>query len=210
MGLLYEKRDFGPNLSVGGRYALRVSFWLLEKIIAGRDLRVGVVVSEFNGMRDFTGRWIMVSGLPDPKMLQNLLDNRLVLDNADHPHFALAFWASQWVYFVHLLYQPRPVPPKFLGRQVRVNQCRYIIFLVGFPAQAAGFVAVVSVISDHLLVLAGDMGRSLIHEIDSKPLGDTEYPLPVGDGFEHFGAQPFTEFNHPLLVAGRPEVPPLA
>ena len=56
MGLLVEKRDFGPNLSVGGRYALRVSFWLLEKIIAGRDLRVGVVVSEFNGMRDFTDR----------------------------------------------------------------------------------------------------------------------------------------------------------
>ncbi len=33
----------------------------------------------------------MASGLPDPKMLQNLLDNRLVLDDADHPHFSLAF-----------------------------------------------------------------------------------------------------------------------
>jgi len=35
---------FGPNLGVGGRYALRLSFGLLEKIIAGRDLRVGVIV----------------------------------------------------------------------------------------------------------------------------------------------------------------------
>jgi hypothetical protein len=93
VGLLVERRDFGPNLSEGCRYALRESFWLLEKIIVGRDLRVGVVVSEFNGMRDFAGRWIMASGLPDPKMLQNLLDDRLVLDDADHPHFALAFWA---------------------------------------------------------------------------------------------------------------------
>ena len=51
MGLLVEKRDFGPNLSVGGRYALRVSFWLLEKIIAGWDLRVGVIVSEWPAIR---------------------------------------------------------------------------------------------------------------------------------------------------------------
>jgi hypothetical protein len=90
----------------------------------------------------------MASGLPDPKMLQNLLDDRLVLDDADHPHFALAFWAYQWVYFVHLLYQPRPIPAKFRSRQARVNQCRHVIFLAGSPAQAARFIAVVSIIPD--------------------------------------------------------------
>jgi len=100
VGLLVEKRDFGPNLSVGGWYALRASFWLLEKIIAGRNLRAGVIVSKFNGMRDFTGRRIMASGFPDPKMLQNLLDNRLILDDADHPHFSLAFGTYQGISLV--------------------------------------------------------------------------------------------------------------
>ena len=56
------------------------------------------------------------TGLPDPKMLQNLLDNRLVLDDADHPHFSLAFGAYQRVYFVYLLYQPSPISAKFLCR----------------------------------------------------------------------------------------------
>ena len=37
---------------------------------------------------------------------------------------------------------------------------------------------------------ARELGKelSVIHEIDSQPLGDAEYPLPVGNGFEHFGA----------------------
>jgi ribosomal protein S18 acetylase RimI-like enzyme len=46
-----------------------VSFLLLEIVIVGRDLGVGVIVCVFSGMRDFTSRWIMASGLPDPKML---------------------------------------------------------------------------------------------------------------------------------------------
>ena len=64
MDLSNGKRDVALNLSVDSRYALRVSFWLLEKIIAGWDLGVGVIVSEFNGMRGFTGRRIVASGLP--------------------------------------------------------------------------------------------------------------------------------------------------
>ena len=134
-------------------------FGLLQIFIAGRDLRVGIIVSEFNGMRDFTGRWIMASGLPDPKMLQNLLDNRLVLDDADHPHFALAFGTYQWVYFVYLLYQPRPVPAKLRVRQVRIDKRRHIIFLIGSFAHTTEFIAIVSVIPDHLLIFIRDMGR---------------------------------------------------
>ena len=90
-------------MSVGCRYALRASFWLVEIVIVGRDLRVGLIVSEFNGMRDFTGRRIMVVGFPDPKMLQNLLDNRLVLDDADYPHFALALGTYQGISLVNFL-----------------------------------------------------------------------------------------------------------
>ena len=73
----------------------RHRLWLLEIIIVGRDLRVDVMVSEFNGMRDFTGRWIMAPGLPDPEMSQNLPDNRWVLDDAYYPHFAMAFGTYQ-------------------------------------------------------------------------------------------------------------------
>jgi hypothetical protein len=29
---------------------------------------------------------------------------------------------------------------------------------------------------------------SVVHEVDSQALGDAEHPLPVGNGFEHFGA----------------------
>ena len=47
VGLLYEKRDFGPDLSVADRYALCASFWLLEIIIIGGDLGVGVIVCEW-------------------------------------------------------------------------------------------------------------------------------------------------------------------
>jgi hypothetical protein len=35
----------------------------------------------------------------------------------------------------------------------------HVIFLAGSPAQAARFIAVVSIIPNHLLVLAGDMRR---------------------------------------------------
>ena len=54
----------GPDLSVAGLYALGVSFLLLEIVIVGRDLGVGVIVCVFSGMRDFRNRWIMASGLP--------------------------------------------------------------------------------------------------------------------------------------------------
>ncbi len=48
--------------------------FLLEAVIVGRDLGVGVIVSVFRRMRDCAGRRTMASGFPDPKMLQNLLD----------------------------------------------------------------------------------------------------------------------------------------
>ncbi len=95
-----------------------VRFLAIEDSNTGRDLRIRIIIHVFSDMRSFLGRRIMASGLPDPKMLQNLLDNRLVRDDADHPHFALAFGAYQRVYFVYLLYQPSPISAKFLCRQV--------------------------------------------------------------------------------------------
>jgi len=38
------------------------------------------------------------------------------------------------------------------------------------------------------------------------PLRDAKDPLPVGHQFEHLGAEPFAEFHHPLLMAGRAKV----
>ena len=43
-----------------------------------------------------------------------------------------------------------------------------------------------------------------------QPLGDRKDPLTMRDGFEHLRAQPFTELNHPFLMAGGTEVPSLA
>lgn len=65
-------------------------------------------------------------------------------------------------------YRPRPIKPedlklmRLIDEQYLKTPCygsRHIIFLVGLPSQAAGFIAVVSIIPNHLLVLAGDMGR---------------------------------------------------
>ena len=74
-GSIVWKQEYCATFERGLPDALRVSFWLLEKIIAGWDLGVGVIVSEFNGMRDFTGRRIVASGLP-AKAVPNGLSNR--------------------------------------------------------------------------------------------------------------------------------------
>ena len=113
-----SERGFGGKFGRGLPVCLECDFMLLKIVITGRDLRIRIIIHVFSDMRSFLGRRIMASGLPDPKMLQNLLDNRLVLDDADHPHFSLAFGAYQRVYFVYLLYQPSPISAKFLGRQV--------------------------------------------------------------------------------------------
>ena len=43
--------------------------------------------------------------------------------------------------------------------------------------------------AQHFPGAARELGKqlSVIQEIDSQPLGDAEYPLPMGNGFEHFG-----------------------
>ena len=68
------KEGFGARFECSWPVCLGRELLLLEIVIVGRDLGVGVIVCVFNGMRDFTSRWIMASGLPDPKMLQDLLD----------------------------------------------------------------------------------------------------------------------------------------
>jgi len=66
--------------------------------------------------------------------------------------------------------------------------------------------------AQYLPATARELGKqlSVVHKIDSQPLGDAKHPLPVRNRFEYFGAQPFAEFNHPFLVAGGAEMPPLA
>ena len=87
----------------------KYQFSLLEIIIVGRNLGIGVIVCEFNGMLIFHSGWIMISGFPKAEMLQNLPNNRLVLNHADDLHFSPAFGSYQWIDFIYLLYQPRPV-----------------------------------------------------------------------------------------------------
>jgi hypothetical protein len=50
----------------------------------------------------------------------------------------------------------------------------------------------------------------VIHEIQSKPFGNTENPLAMGYLLEHLCTQEFTKFNHPFLMAGRTKVPAFA
>jgi len=70
---------------------------------------------------------------------------------------------------------------------VRVNQCRHIIFLAGLSAQAAGFVAVVSIVPDHLLVLAGDMCGQLREPINKAYSGCGSWLVSDGECVEGLG-----------------------
>jgi hypothetical protein len=48
--------------------------------------------------------------------------------------------------------------------------------------------------------------RTVVEEIASKDLGDTEDKVAMGDLFQNLSAHPFAKLNHSLLVAGRAEV----
>ncbi len=75
----------------------------MEIIIVGWDLGVGAIVCEFKAMGECAGRGIMAPGFPKAEMLQNLLDNRPVLNHADDLHFALALGTYQGINLVDFL-----------------------------------------------------------------------------------------------------------
>ena len=52
--------------------------------------------------------------------------------------------------------------------------------------------------------------RTVVEEIASKDLGDTEDKVAMGDLFQNLSAHPFAKLNHSLLVAGGTEVSALA
>ncbi len=46
----------------------------------------------------------------------------------------------------------------------------------------------------------------VIEKIPAQDLRDAEDDMPVGNFLEHIGTEPFPEFHHPLLMAGRTEM----
>ena len=55
-----------------------------------------------------------------------------------------------------------------------------------------------------------DKELSIIQEVTTKDLRDTEHEMPVMNIFEDIQTNPFSEFHHALLMAGRTKVPPFA
>jgi hypothetical protein len=50
----------------------------------------------------------------------------------------------------------------------------------------------------------------IVEEVPAQDLRDAEDEMPVRHLLEHVGAQPFSEFHHPLLVAGGTKMSPFA
>jgi hypothetical protein len=46
----------------------------------------------------------------------------------------------------------------------------------------------------------------VMEKIPAQDLREAEDEMPVGNLLEHLGTEPFPEFHHPLLMAGRAEI----
>lgn len=91
-------------------------------------------------------------------MFENGADDRRVLDAADDPHGAPAFWAEKGIDFVDFLNQARPVSPEglFISRRFENAGDGIVVSrILPFPP---GDITVKAVVSDHLLSLVGDVG----------------------------------------------------
>ena len=91
--------------------------WDSVPIIVLRDLRVRIVVDEFLDMRIFFARWVVVADIPQIEVFQDLFDCRAGFEDRNHPHFMTAIGATERVYLVDFLNQPRPSAAELFRRQ---------------------------------------------------------------------------------------------
>ena len=91
-------------------------------------------------------------------MHKDFPDDLSVFDEADDPHGTLAFRADQGVHLVYFLYQACPIFSERFFVALRFEDAGDKIITLFFLAFTPRNVAVVSVISHHLLAPVGDMG----------------------------------------------------
>ena len=91
-------------------------------------------------------------------MFENGPDDGRVLDAADDPHVAPTFRTYQGIYFIDLLNQPRPIPPEGLFISLRFENTGDGIVIAVFLPFPPGDIAVMAVVTHHLLSPVGDMG----------------------------------------------------
>ncbi|MFC1816264.1 hypothetical protein ACFL0M_10055 [Thermodesulfobacteriota bacterium] len=64
-----EKRRFSNKFERGFPVYLKRHFRLLKPVIAGLNLRIGVIIDELMDMGAILGRWVMVTRCPQPQIL---------------------------------------------------------------------------------------------------------------------------------------------
>ena len=102
-------------------------------------------------------------------MLEDLFYDLLVLYEGDDLHPALAFCTGKRVYFIDLLDQSGPILSVLFGGTLRFQDIGHPFILVLFFPFAPGDIAIVSIISNHLLTLVWDMrahGRKPFYRIE--------------------------------------------
>ena len=90
-------------------------------------------------------------------MIEDIPDYRLILDEADDPHSSVTSRTDQGIYFVYLLNQPGPTFPESLYVSLRFEDAGDGVIQPFLPAFSPRDVAVIPVISHHLLAPVGDV-----------------------------------------------------
>ena len=90
-------------------------------------------------------------------MIEDIPDHRRILDGTDDPHRPLTFRTDQGICFVYLLNQPGPTFPERLFVSLRFEDAGDGVIQTLLLAFTPGDVAIVSIITHHLLAPVWDV-----------------------------------------------------
>ena len=94
-------------------------------------------------------------------MIEDIPDHRPIFAETDDPHCPVTFRTDQGIYLVYLLNQPGPTFPESLFVSPRFEDARDGVIQTFLPAFTPRDVAVVSVVTHHLLAPVGDVGAQV-------------------------------------------------
>ena len=137
---------------------------------------------------------------PKSQMIEDIPDHRLILNKTDNPHRPLTFRADQGIDLVDFLNQPGPPFSESLFVSLRFEDAWYGVIQTFLLAFSPRDVAVVSVISHHLLAPVRDVGAHRGQPFQGREVpGCRAVPGCINN-------RPFlVEVLHPLLGKGRPD-----
>jgi len=135
-----------------------------------------------------------------PDSSKNKIKIAVVFDAADDPHFPLTLWAEQGIDLVYLLNQARPVPPEGFLIPLRFENTGDGIVSAGFLPFSPRDIAVVSVITHHLLAPVRDRGT---HGGQPFHRGEALCGLPVFGRIDDLSL--LIQIAHAILREGGPD-----